>query len=277
MDKLVTEILSLMKDGKSRSLKEITNILDKNRVIKNIGTGIGVGTLLTLSPVIGAGIAGTAAIANKKFTANIKEAIEVLEYMGLLTSENEKFVITKEGLAAVLSAVITSADTTIETTATETENTPAETTALNHEQSTAQTPYEGDKPYIFISYSHVNKNEVFDVVKILQQNGYRVWYDEGIHPGAYWTKFIAEKINKCGLFIAFISEEFLSSENCLDELFVSKKLNKDRVLLYLTDVELPLDLILDHGRRQAIQKFKFSNGEFEKILLLTEGLDSCKD
>ena len=41
-------------------------------------------------------------------------------------------------------------------------------------------PYSGSEPYIFVSYSHMDKDRVFGIIRLLQGRGYRVWFDEGI-------------------------------------------------------------------------------------------------
>lgn len=38
------------------------------------------------------------------------------------------------------------------------------------------TPYHGNKPYIFVSYSHRNMDDAMEIVNQLQSNCYRVWY-----------------------------------------------------------------------------------------------------
>lgn len=40
--------------------------------------------------------------------------------------------------------------------------------------------YEGDLPYIFVSYAHKDSREVFDLLEKLSAHGYRIWYDGGI-------------------------------------------------------------------------------------------------
>ena len=50
--------------------------------------------------------------------------------------------------------------------------------------------YEGNEPYIFISYSHLDKDKVFPVIKKLQDEFYRVWYDDGIKPCTDWNNYI---------------------------------------------------------------------------------------
>ena len=44
-------------------------------------------------------------------------------------------------------------------------------------------PYEGKEPYIFISYAHRDSDRVFPIIRRLQEDFCRVWYDDGIDPG----------------------------------------------------------------------------------------------
>ena len=43
--------------------------------------------------------------------------------------------------------------------------------------------YEGQAPYIFISYAHKDTDRVFEIVSELARQNCRFWYDEGIAPG----------------------------------------------------------------------------------------------
>lgn len=38
-------------------------------------------------------------------------------------------------------------------------------------------PYEGDKPYIFISYAHADNDAVLPIVSDMHSRGYNIWYD----------------------------------------------------------------------------------------------------
>ncbi len=78
------------------------------------------------------------------------------------------------------------------------------------ETASRSSPYKGDRPYIFISYAHKNSDEALAIIHTLQVRGYRVWYDEGIDPGAEWDENIAAHVRKCYLFIALISEADLA-------------------------------------------------------------------
>lgn len=39
-------------------------------------------------------------------------------------------------------------------------------------------PYNGNDPYIFVSFSHRNQEETLEIVTRLTEDGYRVWYNK---------------------------------------------------------------------------------------------------
>ena len=138
-------------------------------------------------------------------------------------------------------------------------------------------PYKGDENYAFVSYSHRNISEVHDFIEHLQNNGYNIWYDEGIDPGTEWDENIANHINGCSYFIAFITNDYIKSQNCKDELNYARDLNKDRLLIYGEDVELPEGMKMRLSRLQAIFKYKYkSEQDFYTKVFETQGLESCK-
>lgn len=78
--------------------------------------------------------------------------------------------------------------------------------------------YEGDKPYIFVSYSHKDKKQVEPVIEALIRHGYRVWYDKGIDYSELWAKVIGEHVQKCYIMIPFLTKNYLESDHCETEL-----------------------------------------------------------
>lgn len=149
------------------------------------------------------------------------------------------------------------------------------TTRISHEpnhvvSSGEQTikPYRGDQKYIFISYAHKDKQQVLPIITYLQQHGYRVWYDEGIVPGTEWDKEIAEHIVNCGYFVAFISQNYLESSNCKDELNFARDRDKNRFLVYIEKVQLPAEMQMRMSRIQNIHKYAYTDEEtfFDKLL-----------
>ncbi len=136
--------------------------------------------------------------------------------------------------------------------------------------------YRGNSPYIFISYAHADSSRVFPIIETLHENGYRVWYDEGIDPGTEWPEFIAERISSCGYFIAFISDKSINSENCKDEMNFARDLGKERLLVYLEDVQLPPGMQMRLNRMQAVFHHKYDREEaFYDRVFKTAGLSIC--
>ena len=139
-------------------------------------------------------------------------------------------------------------------------------------------PYLGNEPYIFISYSHRNNEQVFPIIKQLIKDGYRVWYDEGIRPGEVWENSIFDRIENCHYFISFVTHTYIASPNCEDEIRKAQDLNKRRFLIYLEEVELPKSIELLTGNIQNIYKYRYQNEQvFYRKLYQADGLGICRD
>ena len=113
--------------------------------------------------------------------------------------------------------------------------------------------YTGSEPYIFISYAHATAERVYPIIEGLQRRGMRVWYDEGLHAGAEWSKEIPHYVSQCGCMICFLSKAFLKSENCADEIFFAREKNKGPLIVYLEDMKLPEDMEFRYGRLHALK------------------------
>ena len=48
--------------------------------------------------------------------------------------------------------------------------------------------YQGDNPFVFVSYAHKDSDAVYRILRLLQGRGLRIWYDEGITPGSEWPE-----------------------------------------------------------------------------------------
>ena len=125
--------------------------------------------------------------------------------------------------------------------------------------------YRGNDPYIFISYSHRDGNSVRGIIERMQLDGYRIWFDDGIDPGTEWDENIATHIENCGYFIAFVSNNYIGSENCKDELNYARELSKDRILVYLEAAKLPSGMAMRLNRLQAIHKYTYEDKCRQKI------------
>ena len=98
-------------------------------------------------------------------------------------------------------------------------------------------PYEGKKPYLFISYAHRNSEEAVSTVRILHEKKYRVWYDEGIPAGSDWPKNIADHMSGCDRVLFFLSRRALQSQNCFSEIATAVRLNKPVLIVPLENTE----------------------------------------
>ncbi len=138
--------------------------------------------------------------------------------------------------------------------------------------------YSGNESYIFISYSHRDSDLVLPVIERLNQQGYRVWYDSGIDPGSEWDENIAAHINSCGYFIAMMSKNYLNSSNCKDELNYARDLEKDRLVVYLEDVQLPAGMAMRINRLQSIFKYAYDQPEaFYTKLFEAQNIEKCQN
>lgn len=138
-------------------------------------------------------------------------------------------------------------------------------------------PYKGNQPYIFISYSHKNSGEVLNIISKLRQLEFRIWYDSGIDPGSEWDENIASHISGCTYFIAFISNEYLASSNCRDELNFARDKDKPLLLVYLEDTKLPEGMSMRLNRLQAIHKYACARElDFYQKIIEADGINVCR-
>ncbi len=112
--------------------------------------------------------------------------------------------------------------------------------------------YSGDKPYIFVSYAHDDAELVYPEITRLKDEGFNIWYDEGINPGATWRDEVALALTQCSVFLYFMSPKSVASSNCLNE--VNFCLSRERKILsvHLTKTVLPIGLELSLSAMQAI-------------------------
>lgn len=97
-------------------------------------------------------------------------------------------------------------------------------------------PYLGTRPYLFISYAHLQSREVLDTIRVLHDRGYRLWYDEGIPAGSDWPANIARHMQDCQGVICFLSRRAMESPDCYSEMRTAARLGKPILVVRLEDV-----------------------------------------
>ena len=55
--------------------------------------------------------------------------------------------------------------------------------------------YKGGQPYIFVCYAHDDVEMVYPEITWLRDQGFNIWYDDGISPGASWRQELADAID----------------------------------------------------------------------------------
>ncbi len=138
-------------------------------------------------------------------------------------------------------------------------------------------PYEGNKPYIFVSYCHQDRAEVFPVIEQLARDGYRIWYDEGIDPGSEWPEIIAGHLDGCAVCIAFISGKSLESHNCRREINFALLKRKPFISVVIEEAEMSLGMQMQLSATQSIFRYMIgSDYEFFQKLFEAKFLEQCK-
>ena len=139
-------------------------------------------------------------------------------------------------------------------------------------------PYEGNKPYAFVSYSHSDLNIVLEILNKLQVNGLRFWYDAGIQHGSEWDECIAEHISSCECMVAFHSRSSNRSPHCKNEIsFLNFKGTDKKILsIYLDDVKLSKGTQMNINRFQAINFYGYQQKEnFYSTLIKSPIIQTC--
>lgn len=138
-------------------------------------------------------------------------------------------------------------------------------------------PYNGNEPYIFISYSHKDADRVAPILERLHQEGFRIWFDDGIEWGAEWPIELAVHLKKCSAFIAFHSRASVSSLNCRREIIYALSKNKELLSIFLEEAELSDGIDLQTSINQSIFPFQYDDKErFYKRLASTRILQICR-
>ncbi|MFX0043943.1 MAG: tetratricopeptide repeat protein [Candidatus Hodarchaeota archaeon] len=122
--------------------------------------------------------------------------------------------------------------------------------------------YEGDGPFIFVSYSHTDRLQVYPIIDYLNKTGKNIWYDEGIPVSEDWKKSIVENLERCSAFLVFITPHIIDSEYVRKEISFALKKHKPFFSVYLKETELPSELEFEIGNIQFMKKYLIPETKF---------------
>jgi len=122
--------------------------------------------------------------------------------------------------------------------------------------------YKGKEPYVFASYAHRDKLQVYPIIDYLNKSGINIWYDEGIPISENFKKSIAVNLDKSSLFLVFISPYILDSEYVSKEINFALKRKKPFYAVYLKETKLSTELEFEIADIQSLMKYKMEEHEF---------------
>ena len=99
--------------------------------------------------------------------------------------------------------------------------------------------YRGNEPYLFISYAHADAQMIYKEIVKFHNQGYNVWYDEGISPGNEWPEDVAIALAKCALFVVFFTPRSAASSNVQNEINFAIDENIPFLAIHLEPTVLP--------------------------------------
>lgn len=123
-----------------------------------------------------------------------------------------------------------------------------------------------EQPFIFISYSHKDRDRILEIIKGLYVKGWRIWYDEGLTIGDSYDKTLYEHVKNCSAFLLFVTENSVNSNYI-----------KSNEIPWANDFEKPIiKCILDEGQNIEIEEDAItatvSPSEIEPALEKVSGL-----
>ncbi len=128
-------------------------------------------------------------------------------------------------------------------------------------------PTRKNSGYIFISYAHKDAEKVAPYVYELHRRGYEVWYDRGINALESFKDVILRRIEDCACFVAFISNNYANSSNCLSETSWATTKNIQRFPVFIEKMDkMPNNLIYDIANVQYLNAYEYSRSEAVDII-----------
>ncbi len=127
--------------------------------------------------------------------------------------------------------------------------------------------YEGDEPFVFVSFSHADESLVYPEIRWLQDQGIHIWYDEGISGGSRWRDAIAGHLSGCHLLLFFVTPRSVASQVCREELEFALDEERPILSVHLEPTELPDGVRMAIANRQALFREELEPDDYERKLL----------
>lgn len=118
--------------------------------------------------------------------------------------------------------------------------------------------YTGNEPYLFVSYSHRDTDKVYEVLDLLHDAKFRIWYDESCETGNDFRQELRDRIERCDAVLLFVSESSMTSPFCGMEIIVARENGKRIYPIYLDDAEVPpaFSILLSNTHHGSVSNMK---------------------
>ncbi len=127
--------------------------------------------------------------------------------------------------------------------------------------------YTGDELYVFVSYAHADADKVYPEIQWLHDQGFNVWYDEGIEPGSVWRDELARAIDGAALFLFFVTPMSIGRPHCLREVAYAVDHEFPFLAIHLEETDLDPGTELTLSSIQAILKYETPERAYRQKLL----------
>ena len=99
-------------------------------------------------------------------------------------------------------------------------------------------PYEGNEPYVYVSYSFRDFEKVAPICQGLAEKGVAIWYDVGLTFGSEWESQIADKIINSSFVILFATKTIFQSDSFIKfEFKLAEQFRKKIIIVFLEDIK----------------------------------------
>ena len=122
------------------------------------------------------------------------------------------------------------------------------------------------RPYVFVSYAHLDGEEVYADIGRLHNEGFRIWYDEGIRGGEDFAEKLASMIEEAAQFLLFITPRSVRSRFVKSEIRWAIQSDVPIVPIWLEESVLPKGIDFVLGQIHAIARFRMEVEQYFEAL-----------
>ena len=135
--------------------------------------------------------------------------------------------------------------------------------------------FEENASYVMVSYAHADKHRVWSLMKKMQPD-FRIWCDIGIEEGEEWAEVVAKHIKESSCVIVFLSPLAVKSQVVREEIYYSKYLKKNMVIVYLDRCELTPGMQMRIGHLQSIHGYSVPEAVLLKRISSAKKMQSSR-